>query len=258
VWYNVEVVDIECKNISKKFNDFYALDDISFKISSGEIVGFIGANGAGKTTAMRIIMGVLASTNGQVLFNNHEITLEDRRKIGYMPSERGLYPKKKVGKQLQYLAMLHGLSASKANEQVDKYLELLNIKQYKNKALETLSTGNQQRIQLIVSLIFEPSALILDEPFSGLDPVAVHDMSSMIREQAKKNGVPVLFSSHQLELVDELCDRIILIKNGKILAHGSPEQLREEYGYSQTIEIPTPLASIFYDLISGGTDDPNS
>jgi ABC-2 type transport system ATP-binding protein len=246
-------MDIEVAGLSKTFGSgdkrVHALKDVSFRIPSGEIFGFVGANGAGKSTTMRIIMGVLAGDSGEVFLDGAKANSSTRKRIGYMPSERGLYAKMKVREQLLYFAELHGLSPAEAKTSTDKWLERLNITQYANKQLQTLSTGNQQRAQLAVSLVPNPDALVLDEPFSGLDPQAVKVMSAVIREQAQK-GVAVLFSSHQLDLVDELSNQVGIIKSGEMVVQGTPDELREKAGAPKTITIPTPLVDIYSDLIA--------
>jgi ABC-2 type transport system ATP-binding protein len=244
---------IEVRNVSKAFNSdsrtVQALDDVSFVVPDGEIVGFVGANGAGKTTCMRIIVGVLVGDSGEILYNGTPIDAEVRRSIGYMPSERGLWAKDKVFPQLQYLAELHGLTSSDAAQEVEKWLTELDVIQYKDAKLQTLSTGNAQRVQLASALVSRPKMLILDEPFSGLDPIAVMNMSETIRKMTE-SGVSVLFSSHQLELIDELCDKVLIIQAGKIVQDGTPSELREKAGAPPTVMIPTPLANIFKELIS--------
>jgi ABC-2 type transport system ATP-binding protein len=251
-------ISIEVRGISKSFGSgdkvVHALDNVSISVQSGEIYGFVGSNGAGKTTTMRIIMGVLSSDSGEVLLDGKTATTQLRQRIGYMPSERGLYPKMKLIDQLMFFGQLHGLSKTEAKIQSQHWIEQLGITQYRNKLVETLSTGNAQRAQLAVALMTNPDALILDEPFSGLDPVAVKVMSGIIREQAEK-GCAIIFSSHQLELVDKLSDRVGLIKNGKIAHQGTPDQLREMVGAPKVIEVPTPLADIFADLIEDDNEN---
>jgi ABC-2 type transport system ATP-binding protein len=240
---------IEVRGINKTFGKKQALADVNLTMKPGEIFGFVGANGAGKTTLMRIIMGVLLADSGEVLIDGKPATQADRRKIGYMPSERGLYAKMKIFEQLVFFAEIRGLDNSAAKKQAFEWIERLDIMEYADKNLETLSTGNQQRVQLAVALIAKPKALILDEPFSGLDPLAVQTMSDVIREQAKE-GLPVLFSSHQLELVDQISTEVAVISHGKIVATGSPKELRKAAKAPETIKIPTPLAHIFGDLIA--------
>ncbi|MDR0979546.1 MAG: ATP-binding cassette domain-containing protein [Candidatus Nomurabacteria bacterium] len=240
---------IEVRGVNKFFGNKQALKDVNLALQKGEIFGFVGANGAGKTTLMRIIMGVLLPDSGEVLIDDRPATQNDRRQIGYMPSERGLYAKMKVFEQLVFFAEIRGLSNPAAKKQASEWIERLNIMEYADKNLETLSTGNQQRVQLAVALIAKPKALILDEPFSGLDPLAVQTMSDVIREQAAA-GLPVLFSSHQLDLVDQISNQVAVISHGQIVATGSPEQLRKTAHAPATIKIPTPLSHIFGDLIA--------
>ncbi|MCL2059437.1 MAG: ATP-binding cassette domain-containing protein [Oscillospiraceae bacterium] len=224
------------------------MSDVSITMEPGVIFGFVGANGAGKTTLMRIIMGVLLSDSGEILINGRPASQEQRRQIGYMPSERGLYAKMKVVEQLVFFAEIRGMKTPEARKSAMEWIERLDIAQYAEKKLETLSTGNQQRVQLAVALTAKPRALILDEPFSGLDPIAAKNMSDVIREQAGK-GLPILFSSHQLELIDQVSTEVAIISHGKIIAIGAPAELRRAANAPETIEIPTPLANIFGDLI---------
>jgi ABC-2 type transport system ATP-binding protein len=189
------------------------------------MTGFVGANGAGKTTAMRIIMGVLAPDAGQVRWQGKPVTAQQRRTFGYMPEERGLYPKMRVADQLRYLARLHGADRTEAGRRSDMLLERLELGDRGDDMLETLSLGNQQRVQVAAALVHEPVALVLDEPFSGLDPLAVEVMADLLREQVDA-GVPVLFSSHQLELVERLCDDLVIVSDGRVVAVGSVEELR--------------------------------
>ena len=242
-------MQIEVKGINKAFGAKQALHDVDLTMQPGVIFGFVGANGAGKTTLMRIIMGVLLADSGEVLIDGRPATPADRRRIGYMPSERGLYAKMKVSEQLIFFAEIRGLSKDAAKKQAFEWMERLSIIEYADKNLETLSTGNQQRVQLAVALIAKPRALILDEPFSGLDPIAVKTMSDVIREQAAL-GLPILFSSHQLELIDQVSTEVAIISHGKIIVTGTPQDLRKQAKAPETIKIPTPLASIFGDLIA--------
>ena len=216
---------LEVDRITRRYGQLVALHDASFQVTPGELFGFVGSNGAGKTTTMRIIMGVLAADSGTVRWNGVPITLESRRRFGYMPEERGLYPKMRVLEQLIYLAELHGLDAATARRDGLEWLERLGLKGRENDDVQKLSRGNQQRAQLAAALIYNPELLILDEPFAGLDPVAVDVMSDVLREQAK-DGVAVVFSSHQLDIVEELCDRIGIIQKGQMIALGSVDELR--------------------------------
>ncbi|MFT3943866.1 MAG: ATP-binding cassette domain-containing protein [Ancrocorticia sp.] len=216
---------LEISHVTRKFGDFTALDDVSFTVPAGRFTGFVGGNGAGKTTTMRIVMGVLAPSAGEVLWNGSPITQTDRAEFGYMPEERGLYPKQPILAQLAYLGELHGMYPKDAREAARELLERFGLGERTKDKLEKLSLGNQQRVQIASSVIASPQALVLDEPFSGLDPEAVDEMFSVLTEFARA-GVPILFSSHQLDLVERLCDQIVILRKGNIVATGSVEELR--------------------------------
>lgn len=225
------------ESLNKRFGDLVALRDMSFAVEPGEIFGFVGSNGAGKSTTMRIILGVLAADSGRVTFAGRDVDADVRRRIGYMPEERGLYPKMKVGEQLIYLARLHGLSNADARERTAYWTERLGIDSRIGDNVSDLSLGNQQRVQLAAALVFDPDVLVLDEPFSGLDPVAVDVMSDVLTEKAQQ-GVPVIFSSHQLDLVQRLCDTVGIIAKGEMRALGSVEELRRSGGVHLEVEAP--------------------
>ena len=216
---------LQVDGLTRRFGDVVALRGVSLTVAPGELFGFVGSNGAGKTTTMRIIMGVLSADAGEVRWKGEPIRLEQRRRFGYMPEERGLYPKMKVLEQLVYLAQLHGLSAAAARQSSMRWLERMGLAQRAGDEVQKLSRGNQQRVQLAAALSYEPELLILDEPFAGLDPVAVDVMSEVLRERSKA-GTPVIFSSHQLEIVEELCDRVGIIQNGEMVAQGTVDELR--------------------------------
>jgi len=219
------VTTLEIDGLTKSYGTVKALQDVSFDVPGGDLFGFVGSNGAGKTTTMRIILGVLRADAGVVRWNGAPVDLGVRRRIGYMPEERGLYPRMKVGEQLIYLARLHGMSAADATAAMEHWTEVLGVAERRDDAVEKLSLGNQQRVQLASALVHGPDILVLDEPFSGLDPVAVGVMSEVLRGQAAK-GVPVIFSSHQLELVERLCDRVGIVKSGRLVAAGTIDDLR--------------------------------
>ena len=216
---------LELQGLSRRFGDVVALDDVSFSVPEGRMVGFVGPNGAGKTTAMRIMLGVLTADAGDVRWRGRAVDAEIRRRFGYMPEERGLYPKMRVLDQLIYLARLHGLDRADATAQAQRMVELLGVPDRMRDRTETLSLGNQQRVQLAAALVHRPEVLILDEPFSGLDPVGVDVLSGVLREQAE-GGVPVVFSSHQLDLVERLCESVVLINHGRVVADGRIADLR--------------------------------
>jgi ABC-2 type transport system ATP-binding protein len=217
--------DIELRHLTRTFGDVAAVDDVSFTVPAGQLTGFVGGNGAGKTTTMRMLVGVLAITSGEVLWEGRPITQQDRRQFGYMPEERGLYPKQPVLDQLVYLGRLRGLSPTAARESVTTHLERLGLAHRAKDHVEKLSLGNQQRVQIIAALMGRPRALVLDEPFSGLDPAAVDSMADLLREHTAM-GVPVLFSSHQLDLVERLCERLVVLSRGRVVASGTPDELR--------------------------------
>ena len=217
------------RSVSRSFDSTKVLDDVSFDVAPGRITGFVGANGSGKTTTMRIILGVLAAHGGTVRWRDAPVTQAVRQRFGYMPEERGLYPKMKVAEQVVYLGRLHGLDFATAKRNATALLERLELTARANDEVEKLSLGNQQRVQICAALVHDPELLILDEPFSGLDPLAIETVLGVLRERAAR-GVPVLFSSHQLELVERLCDDLVIISGGAIAASGSRDGLRERHG----------------------------
>jgi ABC-2 type transport system ATP-binding protein len=228
---------LEIDGVSKRFGDVIALRETTFDVRAGELFGFVGSNGAGKTTTMRIALGVLAADAGEVRYDGTPINLETRRHIGYMPEERGLYPRMKVGEQLVYLARLHGLSASAAKKSTAEWTERLGVAGRRDDEVQKLSLGNQQRVQLAAALVHNPDILVLDEPFSGLDPIAVEVMSKVLQDKAD-DGIPVVFSSHQLELVERLCHRVGIIRNGQMVAVGSVDELRAGGTVEMVVEAP--------------------
>lgn len=215
--------------VTRRFGDRTVLEDVSMRVGEGRLVGFVGANGAGKTTTMRIVMGVLDATSGEVRWQGRPITREDRSQFGYMPEERGLYPKQQVADQLQFFARLHGYDRDDARKRSADLLDRLGLTERAGDRLDTLSLGNQQRVQIAAALVHEPVALVLDEPFSGLDPIAVDNMVEVLREQAAR-GVPVLLSSHQLDLVERVCDDLVILSEGRLVAAGSVDDLRGRAG----------------------------
>jgi ABC-2 type transport system ATP-binding protein len=232
---------LEVDRLSKRYGDVVALQELSFAVRAGELFGFVGSNGAGKTTTMRIIMGVLRADAGAVRWTGAPLTFETRRRIGYMPEERGLYPKMRVLEQLVYLAKLHGTPAGAAQKAAAHWLDRLGLAERANDEVQALSHGNQQRVQLAAALVFAPVMLILDEPFAGLDPVAVDVMSAVLREQAD-TGIPVLFSSHQLELVEQLCDRVGIIRHGRMVACGTVTELAGGGPERLWVDVPSAAA----------------
>jgi ABC-2 type transport system ATP-binding protein len=216
---------LELRGLSKRYGAKTALEDVSFSVAAGQMFGFVGPNGAGKTTTMRIILGVLAPDEGEVRWRGAAIGAEERRRIGYMPEERGLYPKMRVRDQLVYMAELHGVEPDAAAASAERWMRRLEIGGRAEDPVEALSLGNQQRVQLAVALVHEPDLLILDEPFSGLDPDGVDALGGALQEEIEARGVPVVFSSHQLELVERLCDSVAIIAAGRIALTGRVAEL---------------------------------
>lgn len=216
---------LETRGLTRTFGEHRAVDDVSFRVADGALTGFVGGNGAGKTTTMRMIMGILAPTAGEVTWHGRPLTREDRATFGYMPEERGLYPKQPVLQQLVYLGRLRGMTTAGAKKVAIEHLERFGLRDRAGDKLESLSLGNQQRVQIAAAVLSEPTVLILDEPFSGLDPDAVDAMTDLMRDHAAR-GVPVLFSSHQLDLVERLCDHLVVLAHGRVVADGSVADLR--------------------------------
>ncbi|MCR2800333.1 MULTISPECIES: ABC transporter ATP-binding protein [unclassified Microbacterium] len=216
---------LELTGITKSYGGRRVLDDVGFTVTPGRLTGFVGGNGAGKTTTMRIILGVLAKDAGTVTLDGTPVTAADRRRFGYMPEERGLYPKMKVLEHIVYLARLHGFSKADATTRATALLEELGLGERLSDNVQTLSLGNQQRAQIAAALVHDPQVLILDEPFSGLDPLAVDVVAGVLQARAAQ-GAAVLFSSHQLDVVERLCDDLVIIAGGTIRAAGSRDDLR--------------------------------
>ncbi|GAB2941069.1 ATP-binding cassette domain-containing protein [Micromonospora polyrhachis] len=219
---------LQVESINRSFGDRQVLKEVSFEVTAGRMTGFVGGNGAGKTTSMRIILGVLAPDSGRVSWQGTPLTRQMRQRFGYMPEERGLYPKMSPREQLIYFGRLHGLSREAAQRNTTDLLDRMGLGERANDQLESLSLGNQQRVQIAAALVHDPEVLVLDEPFSGLDPLAVDAVVSVLREHTAR-GVPVLFSSHQLDVVERLCDDLVIIAGGVIRAAGSREGLRAAY-----------------------------
>jgi len=218
---------LELKNIDKSFGEKKVLQGVSFTIEGGKAFGLLGRNGAGKTTTIRILMNVFPADAGEILLDGAPI---DYNKIGlgYLPEERGLYPKKCIIEQLIYFAELKGMDAKEAEKSIDYWLDRLGMTEYRNKRLDTLSKGNQQKIQLITALAHDPEIVILDEPFSGLDPVNAMLLKDVVREQIAKGKI-VLFSSHQMSYIEEFCDSIAIINAGKVALHGDLYDIKRNY-----------------------------
>lgn len=213
-------------DLHQRFGDVVALDGVTLAVGEGELVGLVGRNGAGKTTAMRAIMGILRPDAGEVRWQGHPIGDDERLRFGYMPEERGLYAQMRIGDQVTYFARLHGLERRAAAQAAESWLARLGLRGRAQDLLVTLSHGNQQRVQLAVALAHDPQLLVLDEPFAGLDPEAVDSLSEVLREQGAE-GRSILFSSHQLELVERICRRVVVIDAGRVIAAGTLAELRE-------------------------------
>ena len=210
--------------LRRTYGSLTALDDLSFEVPAGQVVGFLGPNGAGKTTTMRAIFGLTDLDAGTVLWNGTPVGQGERRRFGYMPEERGLYPAMLVGEQLEYLGRLHGLSAADAKAATDTWLERLDVADRRGSKVETLSHGNQQRVQLIAALVHNPDLMVLDEPLSGLDPTGIDAIGQVLVDQAAA-GCCVLFSSHQLDQVEDLCEQVTIIDHGHLVVSGTVDEL---------------------------------
>ena len=242
---------LEIDGISKRYGELVALEKLTFDVRAGELFGFVGRNGAGKTTTMRIVLGVLAPDAGEVSWRGVPLDLATRRRIGYMPEERGLYPKMRCLEQLAYLGELHGLADADAERVALAWLERFDLADRRSDELQALSHGNQQRMQLAAALVCGPEILVLDEPFAGLDPVALDVMVGVLREQATA-GVAVVFSSHELDLVERICDRVGIIDRQHMVACGTVAELRA--GAPPRVWVDAPEAgSDWASSLSGAT-----
>lgn len=219
---------LEVKEIRKSFGDTEILHGITFEVESGVALGLLGRNGAGKTTTIRILMDVFKANEGKILLDGAAFDRKEHQ-IGYLPEERGLYPKKTVQEQLIYLAMLRGMKKKEAAENTKKWLKRLEVDQYLNRKLETLSKGNQQKVQLASTLVCDPEIVILDEPFSGLDPVNSQILKDVVKELIEQGKI-VIFSSHQMSYVEEFCDNIVIIDHGEVALKGRLQEIKREYG----------------------------
>ena len=243
---------LELKNINKSFGDKQVLRGVSFAAEGGKAFGLLGRNGAGKTTSIRILMNVFPANGGEVLIDGKPIDY-DKIGIGYLPEERGLYPKKIIIDQLVYFAELKGMSAKDAVKAVDHWLARLGMTEYRNKRLDTLSKGNQQKIQLITALAHDPDIVILDEPFSGLDPVNAMLLKDVVKEQIAKGKI-VLFSSHQMSYIEEFCDSIAIINAGKVAVSGDLREIKRNYPRNRLVVSAQNTAPIQADLADRCTE----
>jgi ABC-2 type transport system ATP-binding protein len=220
---------LEIDDLAKRYGTVVALDGATFDARPGRVVGFLGPNGAGKTTTMRCIFGLVRPDRGQVRWNGRPVERETRLRFGYMPEQRGLYPRMRVGEQVRYFAQQHGMTSRDADAATTRWLERMGLGDRAKSKLEELSHGNQQRIQLAVALAHDPELLVLDEPFSGLDPIGVATMTEVIHDRAAA-GVGVVFSSHQLDLVEDVCEDVVIIARGRIVAAGAIDELKAASG----------------------------
>lgn len=224
---------LEVKNITKSFGEANVLKGISFSVESGKALGLLGRNGAGKTTTIRILMDVFHANSGELTLDGKPF--EPRKvQIGYLPEERGLYPKRKVLEQMVYLAMLRGVSRKTAAANAKRWLERLEVSQYQDRLLETLSKGNQQKVQLASTLVCDPEIVILDEPFSGLDPVNSQILQDVVQELIH-DGKIVIFSSHQMSYVEEFCEDIVIINHGEVVLSGHLDTIKRDFGKDQLV-----------------------
>lgn len=220
--------------VSKRFKDFYAVKNVTFELEKGKMLGFLGRNGAGKTTTFRMILGLIEPTEGTVTFEGKPIDDSKYNQIGYLPEERGLHPKLTVAEELKYLATLKGMKRSNINQIIDDWLARFKITENRDKKIESLSKGNQQKVQLLASIIHEPKLLILDEPFSGLDPVNVELLKKAIID-LNQQGATIIFSSHRMEHIEELCDGVCILNHGEIVVQGPIGKVKSQVGYKRVV-----------------------
>jgi ABC-2 type transport system ATP-binding protein len=222
-------MSLTIEHINKWFGPFQAIKDLSMEVKEGTLFGFLGANGAGKTTTMRMILDVLRPESGAITWNGREVRAVPRRYFGYLPEERGLYPKMRVDEQLLFLARLQGVSKQEAQQAVDEWLERFQISVNRSKKIEDLSKGNQQKVQFLAAILHDPAILIMDEPFSGLDPVNATVLKEAFLEMHRR-GKTIIFSTHQLEQVEELCQDMVLINKGQVVIQGSVREIKRQHG----------------------------
>lgn len=217
------------EHINKSFGRFQAIKDLSMEVKEGAIFGFLGANGAGKTTTMRMILDILRADSGTITWNGKDVREVPRWSWGYLPEERGLYPKMKVDEQLLFLARLSGLSKQAAQRSLDEWLERFQIQAYRKKKIEELSKGNQQKVQFLAAVLHDPLILVMDEPFSGLDPLNANVLKEAFIEMHQR-GKTIIFSTHQLEQVEELCQDVVIINKGEAIVQGSVQEVKRQHG----------------------------
>ncbi|WP_066316752.1 ABC transporter ATP-binding protein [Bacillus sp. FJAT-29814] len=225
---------LKLKHVTKRFGPFTAVDDLSLTIPEKEMFGFLGANGAGKTTTFRMILGLLDASAGSITWDGNPLNYSTSHLVGYLPEERGLYPKLKVREQIVYLARLRGMQKADALKELKIWLEKFKVPEYENKRVEELSKGNQQKIQFIAAVIHKPKLLILDEPFSGLDPVNVEMLKEAVLA-LKENGTTIVFSSHQMHHVEEMCEHLCILHKGRPVVYGALKEIKRAFGKKNLI-----------------------
>lgn len=231
---------LEATNLTKTFGDLTAVEEVSFTVPEGTILGLIGQNGAGKTTTFRLILDLLHPDQGSVSWNGYRLTKKEYDQIGYLPEERGLYPKVSIEDQILYFAQLRGKKKSDIRPYIDDWMEKFKVKGKKTDKVKSLSKGNQQKVQLICTLIHEPKLIILDEPFSGLDPVNADLLEEGIKE-ARQRGACIIFSSHNMNNVEELCDELVMLRDGRMVLNGHVHEIRESFGRTR-LSLETPVS----------------
>jgi ABC-2 type transport system ATP-binding protein len=239
------------ERINKSFAQLHVITDLSMEVREGAIFGFLGANGAGKTTTMRMILDILRPDSGRITWNGKDVRDVPRRNWGYLPEERGLYPKEGVEEQLLFLARLNGLSKPAAKKHLDEWLERFQITGYRKKKVEELSKGNQQKIQFLATIIHDPLILIMDEPFSGLDPVNANTLKEAFIEMHRR-GKTIIFSTHQLEQVEELCEDILIINKGQTIVQGSVREIKRQHGRNMArLKLDNDPDALWLDTLEG-------
>ncbi|AYC30179.1 ABC transporter ATP-binding protein [Paenisporosarcina cavernae] len=237
---------LKLEHVTKKFGSFTAVEDLTLSVNEGQMYGFLGANGAGKTTTFRMILGLLDPTEGDITWKGNRLTYHTSHSVGYLPEERGLYPKMKVEEQLIYLAKLRNMQKNDAKIAAARWMERFDVSHYASKKVEELSKGNQQKIQVISSLLHNPSLLILDEPFSGLDPVNVELLKEAIIDVAKE-GATIVFSSHRMDHVEELCENLSIMHHGKTVVSGSLKEVKRGFGKQNVqLKMEQDLSSLLH------------
>lgn len=244
-------MSLQVEHINKSFGQFHAITDLSMNVEEGALFGFLGANGAGKTTTMRIILDLLRPDSGQITWNGTPVHEVARRSFGYLPEERGLYPKMRVDEQLLFLARLNGLSRQDAEKGLTEWLERFQISAYRKKKVEELSKGNQQKVQFLATILHDPAILVMDEPFSGLDPVNANVLKEAFLEMHRR-GKTIIFSTHQLEQAEELCQDIVIINKGQSVVQGSVREVKRQHGRNVVrLKLDNDAEALWLDQLAG-------